>query len=74
MCCILEYICYDDGCHLRKFANNASRKDLTSATKKIANIQILVDKMHIKGHVDPWCLHARKVEALNKVYTIDIDY
>ena len=38
----LEYICYDDGCHLRKFANNASHKDLTSATKKIANIQILV--------------------------------
>ena len=67
---IAEYICYDDGCHLRKFAQNPLRKDLTSTTQKLASLEILVDKMHITGYVDPWCLQncdARKVTDLSKV-------
>ena len=32
---IAEHICYDDACHLRKFAGNQRRKDLTEATKKL---------------------------------------
>ena len=62
------YICYDDGCHLWRFAQNPSRKDLT--TNKIASIDIVVDKMHIRGHTDKWCLEncdARKHPELNAV-------
>lgn len=36
----------------------------------MASLNIVVDKMHIKGHVDPWCLEncdARKVNELEKV-------
>lgn len=49
------YICYDDGCHLRKFARNPTRKDVTPIAKQLASLEILVDKMHMAGHVDKWC-------------------
>ena len=50
-----EFICYDDGCHLRKYAHNSRRKDLTETTKRLAEIEIVVDKMHMSGHTDKWC-------------------
>ena len=65
-----EYICYDDGCHLRKYTQNSKRKDLTVTSQKLASLSIYVDKLHIKGHTDPWCLEncdARNVEDLNDV-------
>ena len=65
-----EYICYDDGCHLRRFARNAIRRDTTTTSKKIADIEIVVDKMHMKGHIDSWCLEhcdSRKITELDHV-------
>ena len=65
-----EYICYDDGCHLRRFAQNPVRKDLTPTTKIMASLEILVDKMHMAGHTDKWCkdtCDSRKVSDLNEV-------
>jgi len=50
-----EFICYDDGCHLRRYARNSERKKLTEATKRLAEIEIVVDKMHMSGHIDEWC-------------------
>ena len=49
------YICYDDGCHLRKFARNPVRAEASTESKLIALQEIVVDKMHMKGHVDSWC-------------------
>ena len=46
----VEIICYDDACHLRKFA---VRADLTAQTKQLASVEMAVDKMHMKGHTDP---------------------
>ena len=51
----IGFLVYDDGCHLRRYANNPVRKELTPATKKLASIEIVVDKMHMKGHTDEWC-------------------
>ena len=51
----MNRLCYDDGCHLRKYTNHPSRKDLTTFTKQIANCEIVVDKMHFAGHKDSWC-------------------
>lgn len=51
----LEFICYDDGCHLRKYANNPKRKDLTVTTRLMSELEIVIDKMHMKGHTDMWC-------------------
>lgn len=36
----LDYICYDDGCHLRKYVQNPVRKDLTVTAEKLASLSI----------------------------------
>ena len=52
---VIEYICYDDGCHLKKYAENKSRSSLTPTTHFLSDVTIVIDKMHMRGHVDPWC-------------------
>ena len=47
---ILEFICYDDGCHLRKYATNSSRCDLTATTTLLSQVEIVIDKLHFAGH------------------------
>ena len=51
----LECICYDDACHLKRYACNPVRKDETATSKRISNLEFLVDKFHFKNHVDSWC-------------------
>ena len=52
----IEFICYDDGCHLRKFAQHSSRKDVTPTAQRLCNVNIVVDKLHMEGHTDKWCM------------------
>ena len=52
---ILEYICYDDGCHLRKYASNPIRAEQSETTKLLSTINVVIDRMHMAGHVDSWC-------------------
>ena len=52
---ILEIICYDDGCHLYKYATNPRRSQLTPLTRRIANLKIVIDRLHFSGHIDTWC-------------------
>ena len=51
------------------------RKDLTPTTNSIASMEIVVDKMHITGHTDKWCLEncdAHKYPDLRDVsYQVD---
>lgn len=47
------------------------RRDITTTSKLLAELPIVVDKMHIAGHVDAWCLDncdSRKIEALKEVF------
>ena len=53
--CDAEYVCYDDGCHLRKFARNPARANISKESKLLSEKEIVVDKMHMRGHVDSWC-------------------
>ena len=46
-----EYICYDDGCHLRKYARKPCRSEMTVTSKVMSHLNIVVDKMHM---VDMW--------------------
>ena len=46
----IEVICYDDGCHLAKYARNPVRKDLTSTSVKISETEILIDRFHLRNH------------------------
>ena len=58
------YICYDDGCHLRKFAQNPIRHEVNATSKQLAEENITIDKMYMKGHTDVWCKeHWPKQEA-----------
>ena len=54
----LEFLIYDDACHLGPYATNYSKsnkKTHTEATKKMAALKHVVDKLHFKGHVGTWC-------------------
>ena len=65
-----EYVCYDDGCHLKKYATNPKRANHTATAKKIASMNIVIDKLHYKGHTDAWCkkhCDPYKFDGLNKV-------
>ena len=55
MYCPLEYVCYDDGCHLRKYAMNPCQCDVTQTTHILSEVAIAIDKMHMAGHIDMWC-------------------
>ena len=55
-CFCVEYICYDDGCHLQKFARSPNRKNLAPAAEKLASVEIVIDNMHMARHVNNWCL------------------
>ena len=56
LCVIIsEVICYDDACHLKKFANNPIRNCLTSTTRKLHAMDIVCDRFHFKNHIDKWC-------------------
>lgn len=51
----LGVICYDDACHLKKFAHNPVRSTQTALAARITGMQILCDRFHFKNHVDGWC-------------------
>lgn len=55
ICISTGYICYDDACHLKRYALHPDRSQQTKTAQRLAELGIVVDKLHFKGHVDPWC-------------------
>ena len=51
----LGVICYDDACHLKRFAQNPIRCSKTDIASRICEMEILCDRFHFKNHVDGWC-------------------
>ena len=67
---IAGYVCYDDGCHLKKYATNPVRHNQTETAIRIATSKIVIDKFHFKGHTDAWCKEhcdPNKCKDLNEV-------
>ncbi|KAK2556275.1 hypothetical protein P5673_021909 [Acropora cervicornis] len=52
---LIEFICYDDACHLKKYAQNSVRRNITQTAQKMAEMEMIVDCFHFKNHVDRWC-------------------
>ena len=50
----LECICYDDACHLKKYAQNPKRHT-SEVSKKLSNLTMSVDRFHFGNHKDRWC-------------------
>ena len=72
---IAGFICYDDGCHLKKYANNPVRSAATPTAQRISSLTIAVDKFHFSGHTDTWCrqnCNPYSFKELNEVYTISM--
>ena len=53
---LIDTICYDDACHLKKFATNPKRCNLTDVASVIAKKNIVCDRFHFKNHIDKWCV------------------
>ena len=34
---------------------NPKRKGLTEVTERLCNMDMVIDKMHFRNHVDSWC-------------------
>ena len=76
-CLPAGYICYDDGCHLKRYASHPERSTQTPSAQILASLSIVIDKMHFKGHVDEWCKqncnpysYADLNKVSNKTWTI----
>ena len=50
-----QFVCYNDGCHLRRYTTNLCRRNLTPLSIQLANTEIVFDKLHMAGHTDTWC-------------------
>lgn len=53
--CFPSNLAYDDGCHLYKFVRNVDRASTTKEARQLADLNIVVDRMHFRNHVDKWC-------------------
>ena len=73
---IAEFLCYDYGCHLKKYAINPCRKDVANSYSYCI-VNIVVDKLHMKGHTDSWCkknCDAKSYRELDNVRACYIAY
>lgn len=64
---------YDDACHLQRFIRDRTKDDSTQRLKNLKNIKFVVDKLHIQGHTEPWCLnncHPRLFPDLEPINTV----
>ena len=70
----IKILLYDDGCHFKLYVEKNNRTKDSDAAKKLGqDIDIKVDKLHFRGHTDPWCnkhMDPFKVEALVDVNTV----
>ena len=48
-------LCYDDGCHLRKYIRKPIRANLTDTATILSAWNVVIDRMHFSGHTDKWC-------------------
>ena len=46
---LIGFICYDDACHLKRFARDPMRAGITDQGKQLDSVEMVVDKMHMKA-------------------------
>lgn len=39
-----------------KYAQHSTRKDVTPTAQKLSKNEIVIDKLHMEGHTDKWCM------------------
>ena len=51
---LLDVLCYDDACHLKRYAQNPVRKDARYIARKMATMDMVCDRFHFVNHTDKW--------------------
>lgn len=51
----LRVVVHDDACHLRRYSDARRSASSIAADLAYPTVTYVVDHMHFKGHVDPWC-------------------
>ena len=70
---ILQKPCYDDACHLKSFVKNPKRSTTTPIATRLAEMEILCDRLHFKNRTDVWCkthCNPHNSNNLKVIYTI----
>ena len=49
-------VIHDDACHLRKFCDKHAGSSEVARRLAFPNVKYVVDRLHSRGHVDPWCI------------------
>ena len=52
----ISLVIHDDACHLRKFCDARKQGSAAAARLAFPTIKFVIDQLHSRGHVDPWCL------------------
>ena len=53
--CYSERIIYDHACHLKKYCVNPVQQKVTAVSKRLGKMDMVVDKLQFRNHVDLWC-------------------
>jgi len=52
----IDLVIHDDACHLRKHCASRAKDGAMAAALAYPMIQYVTDRLHARGHIDPWCL------------------
>ena len=47
---------HDDACHLRRYADARTSDSIAARWLAFPAVQYITDRLHARGHADPWCL------------------
>ena len=70
--CYPERIIYDDACHLRKGCVNPVRKEVTAVSKRLEKMDMVVDKLQFRNHVDLWWEPICNIHDRNELHGISV--
>ena len=53
---------------------NECRRGLTTTTKRLASTEIVIDRMHFRGHIDVWCKETCDPSKFKELDNVSILY
>ena len=70
--CYTGRIIYDDACHLKKCCVNNVQKKVTAVSKRPGKMDMVVDKLQFKNHVDLWYKPNCNLHDRNKLHGVSV--
>ena len=68
-----KYLVYDNACQLMRHMHKKANTNPSTRFDNIKNVKYVVDRLHIKGHTQKWCLkicHPDLFDDLNGTSTV----